>query len=123
MQLVVPRRRDFVNGAFRASAVPSSLACFDESATHQKIDHSVERAVAQLDAVLLVSLPEDNAHLVGVHRPLEQKREHCKRQWIRWVRCLCHGYTRSRVFVCEYTYTITVSSAAGQGTFRETMAK
>ena len=81
-ELVATRIGERVDGALGSPAFARRLLGANQAAREQHLDHRVERPVAQLDAVLLVPLLEGRGHLVGVHRPLEQQRQHGERQGV-----------------------------------------
>ena len=58
---------DLVDGALRALAFPDRLPGGDEAPLLQRLDHGVERAVVEADAVLLGPGAQGLRHLVGVH--------------------------------------------------------
>ena len=82
-------RPTLVSGMFGPELSKES-AGGNEAAPKQEVDHCVERAVPQLDALLLVPLLQGGGHLVGMHRALEQQRQHRQRERIGGVRELGH---------------------------------
>ena len=49
----------------------------------ERLDHGVEGAVVEADALLLGPLPQGLGHLVGVHGPLVQADQHGQGEGIR----------------------------------------
>src|SRR5579884_2918650 len=68
----------------------------DEVVAHQRLDHGVEGAVVELDAAVHVAVAHHLGHLVGVHRPLEQEREHGEGEWVGGRRFLRWHYPASK---------------------------
>src|SRR5690348_5815478 len=55
----------------------------DELVLLQRLDHGVQRAIVELDALVLVPLAHRARHLVRVHGPLVEAGEHGQREWVR----------------------------------------
>ena len=103
-QFVEAGRRQRVDGAFGPPPFPLGLLGDDEPARDQSVDHRVERAVAQLDALVLVPVLQGRGHLVRMHRPLEQQRQHGERQGIgravggHWLPLCSSAFIRIRIY-------------------------
>ena len=64
-QLVVPGRGQRKYGPLRPLALARSLLGRDEASLHQKLDHGIERAIANFDALVLVTLLQGGGHFEG----------------------------------------------------------
>ena len=91
---------DLVDRAFGAPALTHGLARTDEAALLEQLDHAVERAVVEPDALVLGARAEGLRDLVRVHRSLVQAGEHGQSQGIG------SGGSRhpDRMLVTEYPY-------------------
>src|SRR5258708_13627255 len=103
-QAIETRAGERVDRALRPLALARDLLRHHIAALHQRVDHRVERAIAKLDAFFLVPLLQRRRHFVGVHRPLEQQRQHREREWIGGTTGLRHLiirdlYIRIRIYV------------------------
>src|SRR5262249_51195836 len=64
------------------------------------LDHRVERAVVELDALVQMTLSHDGSDLVGVHGSLAQQRQHGQSQWIGDL-----SFVRHRISCTKYMYS------------------
>src|SRR5208283_376319 len=106
VQLVVPGRSERKDGPLRPLALAGSPLGGDEAPLYQKLDHGIERAVPNFDALALVTLLQGSGHLVRMHRPLEQQRQHRQSKRIGGVSECGHlaekstgTYNRPRIYV------------------------
>ena len=98
-ELVGAGRGDGVDGALGTSPLPHGLDRGDVAPTLQALDHPVERAVVELDALVLVPGAQRLGDLVGVHGPLVQAAQHRQGEGV--ASCApCHSVsdTRNRAF-------------------------
>ena len=75
LELGVAGGGDRVDRPLGTAAVADRLLRFDEAVLLQGVDHGVEGAVVELDALLLAPGPQGRGDLVRVHRPLGQAAE------------------------------------------------
>ncbi len=80
LELGVAGGGDRVDGALRTAAVADRLLRLDEAVLLERVDHGVERAVVELDALLLAPGAQGRGDLVRVHRPLGQAAEDGQRE-------------------------------------------
>ena len=106
MSSELPASVSVVDGTLGPSAVTRRFLASDQSVALQRLDDGVEGAVAEFDALLLVTLAHRRRHLVRVHWPLEQQGQHRKRERAVRVLVFGHGIIGSRISGHGYTAAI-----------------
>src|SRR5262249_934575 len=77
----------------------------DQPVLVQRVDDRVQRAVVELDALLLAALLQRRGDLVRVHRALDQAAEHGQRQGIGHAPP-CHIIPPGRLLYVEYSWPV-----------------
>src|SRR5450755_1263452 len=88
-----------VDGAFGASPRTLDLLRDDEPVLLQRLDNRIERAVVELDALVLASLAHRGCHLVGMHRVLRETCQHYQRERIVYL-TLCYCWSLHTCIQC-----------------------
>ncbi len=71
-----------VDGSRGPIAVALGGRGLDQAVLHQRVDDRVERAEVELHRLVLAALAQGHRHLVRVHRPLPEQREHGEGQGV-----------------------------------------
>ena len=75
-QLTGTGRGEGVDRALGPASLADGLGGFDEASGLQRLDHAVEGAVVEADAVVLGAAPQRVGYLVRMHRRLVEAGEH-----------------------------------------------